>query len=77
MVTWIAEWLFACLDPQISEELRVGLDGVPFVVVVGCVYQLEAEVVPYGSQDCAVYFEEVQGGLGVGYSFDGEVAFGV
>lgn len=66
MVAGIAEGFFAGLHPEISQEVRVGLNRISLVIVVGGVDQFEPQVVPDGFDDELADVEDIHASLRTG-----------
>lgn len=47
MITRIPEGFFAGLNPKISKQTRMSLNGIAFVIVVGGIDELKSQIVPY------------------------------
>lgn len=76
MVARIPEGLLARLHPQVSQQRRVRLDRVSLIVVVGCVNQLKAQVVPHRLQDGLADAENEHACLRPRHALYGELPFG-
>ena len=57
----VAEGLIGNLDGQISQQPLLGLNGIPFIVIIGEVEQLEAEWGPKPFNDLGVQSADADG----------------
>ena len=57
MIARVTKRFFTCFYPQVSQQVGVGLNRVPLIIVVGCIDKFKPQIIPNGLYNDFANFE--------------------